>query len=576
MKAFVTSDISVEALNKLREILKDDVVYESWRETKNLYFKAEDLVKKIKEIGAEIYICEGDNVKKDALEQLNLKIIGSTRDDPNNIDVETATKRNLPVLFAPKRNTISVAEMTVTLILALARNLHQVERVIHSTAFKVNEFSDYVKYYNLFKGFELNGKTVGIIGLGAIGYEVAKRLLPFNVKFLVYDPYVPATRLAAINAQAVELNTLMAQSDIITLHVPPLDSTDGMVGKTQFDLMKPTAYFVNLARASITDEAYLLEILKAKKIAGAALDVFTVEPLDHENEFLKLDNVIACPHLGGDTRDTNHRHGMMIVEDIERILNQKQPLYCKNPEVLSSFEKVTPPASPADINPIPDSLQFYAPQGQKILEVFKIMVEKGFIVGAAGNLSMRVKLRNGEDAFLVTPSNYKDANMKIEDLVLCDGNGEAILGTRNPTSEKIMHITIMKARPEINAIVHSHAPYSTTLAIAKMPIGPIVDEIIPFIGGCEVAEYGIAGSKELANNAVKALGENYACFIANHGNICCGVNMDHAWTVCQQVEIAARIQWQAALLGTIYALPQEAEDAEKEIFGIMKDANSIK
>jgi len=103
-----------------------------------------------------------------------------------------------------------------------------------------------------------------------------------------------------------------------------------------------------------------------------------------------------------------------------------------------------------------------------------------------------------------------------------------------------------------------------------------VDEIIPFIGGCEVADYGIAGSKELAANAVKALGDNYACFIANHGNICCGTNMDHAWTVCQQVEIAARIQWQASLLGTIYALPQEAEDAEKEIFGIMKDANSIK
>jgi len=254
-------------LNKLRELLKVDVIYESWRETKNLYFKAEDLVKRIQEIGAEIYICEGDNVKKDALEQLNLKIIGSTRDDPNNIDVVTATKKNLPVLFAPKRNTISVAELTVTLILALARNIHRVERTVHSSNYQVNEFADYVKYYNLFKGFELNGKTVGIIGLGAIGFEVAKRLTAFNVKFLIHDPYVPSERLAAINAQAVELNTLMKQSDIITLHVPPIDSTDGMIGKEQFDLMKPTAYFVNFARASVTDEEYLLQILKEKKIA---------------------------------------------------------------------------------------------------------------------------------------------------------------------------------------------------------------------------------------------------------------------------------------------------------------------
>jgi D-3-phosphoglycerate dehydrogenase len=575
MKAFVTSEFSPEALQALRDLLKDDVVYESWRDTRNLYFDASVLAKKIKEIGAEIYICEGDEVKKDLLEQIDLKIIGSTRDDPNNVAVKMATEKKIPVLFAPKRNTISVAELAVTVIMALAKNLHRVERVIHSKEFQVNEFADYVKYYNLFKGFDLFGKTIGIVGLGAIGFEVAKRLVPFNVRFLVFDPYVMPARLTAINGKAVDLDTLMAQSDIITVHCPPTDETDGLIGEAQLKKMKPTAYFVNLARASVTDEAALLELLKEKKIAGAALDVFTVEPVDQDNEFLKLDNVIVTPHLGGDTLDTNHRHAMMMVNGIAQILKHQIPPNCKNPEVLEN----APPA-PAEtienvpISPVPDSLQYYAPQAMQIIDVCKKMVAQGFITGSAGNVSMRVKLRNGEDAYLVTASTKDYDSQVIEDLVLVDANANTLLGTRNPTSERRMHIAIYQARPDINAVIHSHSCFSTALSIAKMPIGPIVDEVIPFIGGCEVAEYGEAGTPQLAQNAIKALGENYACFIANHGNICCGANMPHAYTVLQQVEMAAKVQYHASLLGTIYALPEEAEEHEKEIFQIMKDSNS--
>ena len=106
-----------------------------------------------------------------------------------------------------------------------------------------------------------------------------------------------------------------------------------------------------------------------------------------------------------------------------------------------------------------------------------------------------------------------------------------------------------------------------------MSIGPIVDEVIPFIGGCEVAEFGMAGTDEIAENAVKALGDNLAVFIANHGNVACGATLDQAWTVCQQVEMAAMIQYKASLLGTIYAISEEAEEAEREIYDIMKDMN---
>ncbi len=575
MKALVTSEFSTEAIERLRHLLKDEVIYESWRTTYNLYFNDVEIVKRIKESGAEIFICEGDNVKRKVIDQVDLKIIGSTRDDPNNVDVEAATRKKIPVIFAPKRNSISVAELTVGLILALARNLHNVERILHSPKYKVAEFSDYVKYYNLFKGFELNQRIVGIVGLGTIGFEVARRLVPFHVKFLVYDPYVIPARLSAINGQAVDLDTLMAQSDIITVHCPPTDETDNLIGVSQFAKMKSSAYFVNLARSSVIDEQALLELLKTKKIAGAALDVFSVEPLDQENEFLQLENVICTPHIGGDTVDTNNRHSMMIVDAIEKILKHEVPENIKNPEVLVGY---TPHDVKVESNvssmKTPDSLLFYAPQGQQIIDVCRKMAEKGFITGSAGNVSMRVKLANGEEAYLVTASSKDYTELKIEDLVLIDGNYKVLLGTRNPTSERRMHVHIYKARPDLNAIIHSHAPYSTALSIARMSIGPFVDEIIPFIGGCEVAVYGEAGTDELADNVVKALGENYAAFIANHGNVCCGATMAQAYTVLEQVEMASRIQYYASLLGTVYALPQEVEDHEKEIFSIMKDANT--
>ena len=545
--------------------MKDEVIYESWRDTKNLYFNDEDLIAKIKNTGAEIFICEGDNVKKNVIERTNLKIIGSTRDDPNNIDVVTATSKKIPVIFAPKRNTLSVVELAVSLILALARKLHVVDRTLHSKAFRVEEFTDYVKYYNMFKGIEIHGKTVGIIGLGAIGIEVAKRLVPFGVRILVFDPYMNQERLKQVNATSVPLDTLMAESDFITLHCPPTDETEGMVGAKQIGLMKPTAYLVNLARASVTDEAALLAALKDNRIAGAALDVFSNEPVDYDNEFLKLDNVIVTPHIGGDTIDTNNRHAMMMVDAIEQILQGKVPPNLVNPEVLGGTRPAKPAAPPVSEQSTLLELK------KKVVDVCSKLAQKGYVVATAGNVSARVKTGDGSERYLVTPSTKDYSSMEPDDLLLVDGTGAVIEGTRNPTSERMLHIKVYQARPDVHFIIHSHAPFSTVLSIARTPIGPFVDEIIPFIGGCNVAEYGEAGSEELAENTVKALGDNYAVFIANHGNVCVGVSAEHAWRNCELVEFAARIQYHASQLGTIYAIPEEAEARAKEIFEIMKE-----
>ncbi|MFX1567290.1 MAG: NAD(P)-dependent oxidoreductase [Promethearchaeota archaeon] len=574
IKAYITAQISPESLSQLKEILQDDIIYESWRDTKNMYFNAEDLVNKIKEIGAEIFICEGDNVKKDVLENVNLKIIGSTRDDPNNVDLKTATKKGIPVLFTPGRNRIAVAEMTIALMLALLRKVYDVSYILHSSNFKVDDFTDFVNYYNMFKGHEIKGKTIGIIGLGNIGFEVAKRLKAFEVNFLIYDPYIQEARLRFINGKLVDLNTLMANSDIITIHCPPTDETDGLVGQDQIKLMKSKAYFINFGRASITDEEALYNALKSKKIAGAALDVFNIEPVDQDNKFLELDNVIVTPHIGGNTYETNHRHGMMVVEGIRKILNNEIPSNILNPEVLLGYNSQK--LQLADYGAeIPIALSSYRDESRKILEICKKMLKKGLIVGTAGNVSLRVKLPNGENGFLLTPSTVPYENMREDDLVLIDSDLNVLAGTRNPTSEKHLHLNILLSRSDINAVIHSHAPYSTILSIARIPLGPIVDEIIPFIGGCELAEYGMAGTEEISQKAVLALGNNYAVFLPNHGNICVGTDLNHAYTVLQQVEFAAKVQYKASLLGTIYAIPEEVEEDEKEMFEIMREANDM-
>ena len=188
-------------------------------------------------------------------------------------------------------------------------------------------------------------------------------------------------------------------------------------------------------------------------------------------------------------------------------------------------------------------------------------------------MSVRVKLPNGDNAAIITPSSVDYTNLQLEDLVLIDENGEKLAGKRNPSSERRLHLAIYRERDDVKAVIHSHAPFSTTLSIAKMPLGPFVDEIIPFIGGCEVSEFGMAGTDELAENAVAALGNNMTVMIANHGNVGCGKDLEQAWFTCQLVEFAAKIQYRAATLGTMYAIPEEAEESEKEIYDIMKDMN---
>jgi len=293
----------------------------------------ESLLAILKDGNYDIVIVEGDEIKEPILEKISFKLIGAVRGDPNNIAVEAATAKRIPVLAVPGRNTIAVAELTMALILNQARHIKKAELLLKDDFF-VDDFKDFADMYTKLQGFELNGRVVGIVGLGSIGFEVAKRLISFGVSILVYDPYVLQERVEAVDAKVVDLDTLLRESDIVTIHCTPTEETRRLIGAREFSLMKKTAIFINTARASITDENALLEALNEGTIAGAGLDVFSMEPVDSDNIFLELENVTVMPHMGSNTLETIERQSRIITDAIIEFAQRKRPRNIVNPEVF--------------------------------------------------------------------------------------------------------------------------------------------------------------------------------------------------------------------------------------------------
>ncbi|MFX0183056.1 MAG: NAD(P)-dependent oxidoreductase, partial [Candidatus Hodarchaeota archaeon] len=185
---------------------------------------------------------------------------------------------------------------------------------------------EFAEFFNRYRGVELGGLTIGIIGFGAIGSRVAQRLHNgFGSKILYFDPYVLEDHKIVLETQAkrASLETLMKESDMITIHTPPLEETEELVNAEMFALMKPTAHFFNLARSYCIDENALYDAIKEKRIAGAGLDSFDEEPVDSENRFLEFDNVTVMPHFGGNTKDVVRHQTDMIVKDILNFLQNK-------------------------------------------------------------------------------------------------------------------------------------------------------------------------------------------------------------------------------------------------------------
>ena len=330
MRVLITAPFAESGLKELRSAGLD-VDHKSWLETGQLHM-GDSLLQIIKDGNYDIVIVEGDEIKEEIIEQTQLKLIGSVRGSPNNISMQAATAKGIPVIAVLGRNTIAVVEHTIGLMLAQARHIVAAERFLKNDFF-VDDFADFAKMYTTLMGFELHKRTVGIIGLGRIGFEVAKRLQSFGARILVFDPYVDIKRVEEVGGKLVSLDELLRTSDIITVHCQPTEETQGMLGAKEFEKMKKTAVLINTARASITDEFALLDALRNGTIAGAGLDVFSMEPVDCDNEFLELDNVTVMPHMGGNTVETIQRQSEIIVTSITAFLKGEKPPNILNPEI---------------------------------------------------------------------------------------------------------------------------------------------------------------------------------------------------------------------------------------------------
>ncbi len=333
MRILITASLHKSGLEILHH--HGTIIYEDWRSTNRVYW-GEELLKKLKKEKADAVIVEADAVTDEVFEGSSLKFVGCARNSPKEIDIEAATANGVPVFYAPGRNNDSVADLTLLLMLAQARKLIQTDRLLKSGKVQIQSAEDFTKIFDSLKGSELGRSTIGIIGLGQIGTIVAKRLQGFETRLLFYDPYVTAKQGKQVNAEKVDLETLLQESDFVTLHVQANPETFRMIGEEQLSLMKPTAHLINTARSAILDEDALFKAIQSGKIAGAGLDVHSREPVGSDNRFLQFDNVTVTPHIGGNTIDVIYRQSMIIATDIDRFLKGETPKYLANPEVLKS------------------------------------------------------------------------------------------------------------------------------------------------------------------------------------------------------------------------------------------------
>ena len=245
-----------------------------------------------------------------------LKIIGVLRGGTENVDVAHATERRIAVLNTPGRNARAVAECTIGLMLSEVRNIARSHAMLKEGRW-TREFP------NSRAIPELNEKTVGLIGYGAVGQLVAHYLRAFGSRILAFDPYFQGD---PAGAELVELPVLLGQSDIVSLHARLTDETHHLIGRDELTLMKETAILVNTARSALVDESALLDALSRKSIMGAAIDVFDHEPIPADHPLLRLDNVTITPHLAGSTMDAFRNSPQLMAGHLKRLLAGDQQL----------------------------------------------------------------------------------------------------------------------------------------------------------------------------------------------------------------------------------------------------------
>jgi len=242
-----------------------------------------------------------------------LQVIGRAGVGVDNIDVDAATASGILVVNSPEGNIVSTAEHTIAMLLALARKIPQANNKLHTGTWSRE-----------FKGLEIRNKTLGIIGLGRVGTEVAEMARGLRMNVIAYDPVITEERADKLGIRMVKMKSLLEQSDFVTVHVPLNPTTEGLLGEDKLKMMKPSAMIINCARGGIVDEKALLEALNESRLAGAAVDVFSEEPAQN-NILLKSDKVITTPHIAASTIEAEASASVDIAEQVVAVLQGHPP-----------------------------------------------------------------------------------------------------------------------------------------------------------------------------------------------------------------------------------------------------------
>ncbi len=320
----MTAPLRGPGFAKLRQLA--DVIYDPWinelEATPLRIYSPEQLAQRIDAAGADVIVVESDSVRGPVFD-LGLRAIASTRGDPNNVDIAGATAAGIPVLNTPARNADAVAEMAVALLLAATRHVLTADSDVRSG----NVFRDGTIPYQRFRGWEIAGRTAGLVGLGAVGRALRWRLTGLGLRVIAHDPYSDEAEHS--------LDELLGEADVISLHAPVTDDTTGMIGAEQFADMRDGVVFLNTARAQLHDTDALVDALRNGKVAAAGLDHFVGEWLPTDHPLVGMPNVVLTPHIGGATWNTEARQAQMVADDLEALLSGNTPAHLVNPEVLA-------------------------------------------------------------------------------------------------------------------------------------------------------------------------------------------------------------------------------------------------
>lgn len=301
----------------------------------------EEVVAHLRELRPEVAIIENElfTAESFAAAAPDLKLLACSRATPTNIDIAAAANADVIVTNAPGRNANAVVEMTIGFIISLARFIPQTHRLIMDKKLTVRPGTPLddkdilwqnaaLTYnpYTLYRGMEIEERTLGLIGFGIIGRMLTPKVKALGMHVVCYDPFVDKDSIAADGAVKIDsLEELLSSSDFVSLHAKPTAQTRGMIGWEQLNIMKRDAYLINTSRGALLDQDALVRALKEKVIAGAALDVFEREPLFDDSPLLGLDNLIMTPHIGGATKDTVRHQSRIVLANIRAYLEDMEP-----------------------------------------------------------------------------------------------------------------------------------------------------------------------------------------------------------------------------------------------------------